>query len=603
MAEAPPGTWYWVEAGQGGRLFLDEAGTVQHGAAGGGWELMLFAPDRPTPMALLAAIAGDAPGFATGPGWFAGRAVVLRMVRTAEPEVIGLCLPGVESFLNAAEPDGSGTGAVLPGPSALGAAERFRLVRVPGWAMPLGVARAWVEAAALVLPLARSSTAVLRALAAPHAALLPYLPTVLAAMPRAEFAALAAEAVRVPAVAATLATAFPGDIWGDEAIRALAEWWPARPAPPNRLKIGPALDQLGTAGMDGGYVGMGHRLSAAARRSVGPSRQVCLLATARNEGLYLLEWIAYHRAIGVDHIYLYSNENDDESDGLLAALADAGAITWVDSVSAPNTPAQPKAYGHALGMLPDTLDHNWVLTLDLDEFFVFDPALFGSIGAFIDWHEVREVDVIQLHWLIYGSAGQAHWSDGGLIERFGRRLPYLDMHVKSMYRPRHFMQSRPHVPVCDSSTAPVVRSASGVLRGHALGGHLASTHPVPEASAAWINHYYLKSTDELIWKWSRNRGDDAVRSEGWDFRLTDEVAALFAGQHRGETVADTRASACAPGLAAEFDRLLAAREVRAAWEGVMQAYRRRIAQLREGVRDRAARVPGSPAGLIAPLMD
>ncbi len=53
------------------------------------------------------------------------------------------------------------------------------------------------------------------------------------------------------------------------------------------------------------------------------------LTSARNEGSYLLDWIAYHRSIGFDHIFIYTNDNTDGSDDLLDRLAYTGAVTWL----------------------------------------------------------------------------------------------------------------------------------------------------------------------------------------------------------------------------------------------------------------------------------
>ena len=53
------------------------------------------------------------------------------------------------------------------------------------------------------------------------------------------------------------------------------------------------------------------------------------MTAVRNEGLYLVEWLAYHRQLGVDAFFIYANDNDDGSDALLAALSRAGVVNWI----------------------------------------------------------------------------------------------------------------------------------------------------------------------------------------------------------------------------------------------------------------------------------
>ncbi|WP_413851471.1 glycosyltransferase family 2 protein, partial [Tateyamaria sp.] len=49
----------------------------------------------------------------------------------------------------------------------------------------------------------------------------------------------------------------------------------------------------------------------------------------RNEGAFLLEWLAHHRAVGVDHFVVFSNDCDDGTDDMLDKLAELGWLTHV----------------------------------------------------------------------------------------------------------------------------------------------------------------------------------------------------------------------------------------------------------------------------------
>ncbi len=244
------------------------------------------------------------------------------------------------------------------------------------------------------------------------------------------------------------------------------------------------------------------------RRLADPTRRACVIASARNEGLYILEWLAHHRAMGFDHIFIYSNDNDDCSDDLLRALATAGELTWIESTIGAGCRAQAKAFGHALRVIPDTLDFEWSLLIDLDEFFVPNP-MFGCVGSFLDWHETQSVDAIGINWQFVGSNGQTHWRDEPLFKRFPMAIGGANPHIKSMFKTRKFLHSFAHDPADVRNEHVEFRNSSRAThlfdparsRGIALN---------PDISMAAIVHFFYKSNEEYVWKSSRNRGYHTV---------------------------------------------------------------------------------------------
>ena len=53
-----------------------------------------------------------------------------------------------------------------------------------------------------------------------------------------------------------------------------------------------------------------------------------LVATAKNEGPYLLEWVAYHRMIGFDNILIFQNDSDDYTHETLRILDSLGVVQY-----------------------------------------------------------------------------------------------------------------------------------------------------------------------------------------------------------------------------------------------------------------------------------
>jgi Glycosyl transferase family 2 len=55
-----------------------------------------------------------------------------------------------------------------------------------------------------------------------------------------------------------------------------------------------------------------------------PKSHIAICLIVKNEAPYLLEWIAYHRVIGVDRFLIYNNDSTDETSSILEHLDRAG---------------------------------------------------------------------------------------------------------------------------------------------------------------------------------------------------------------------------------------------------------------------------------------
>jgi hypothetical protein len=362
-------------------------------------------------------------------------------------------------------------------------------------------------------------------------------------------------------------------------------------ASPEPETLGPELDFLIRHGREGEDISFPHICNVLLRQSVHPGRDVCIVATAHNKGLYLLEWIAYHRLIGVQSLYLYSSDNSDGSDALIAALHRAGELIAIRNVTAEQAEVQGKVYGHALAALPDILDFRWALIVDPDEFFTFDPHMFGSIRDYIAWQETQAGDAVALNWVVMCSGGQTRWRDAPVTRRFPTQIGGASPLIKTMCRPHRFIHATPHFPITHRQRPFIFRNSDRDLHTwQATGNTALSDRPV--ANSAWINHYFFKSAEEFIWMQARGRAIDLAGRPTTD-ALTPELVTQFMAQHTASaTLEPAREGAviakCGPELDAEIVRLAALPGVAEAAEQIRQAYRTRI----DAVVDMFAASPG-----------
>ena len=231
-----------------------------------------------------------------------------------------------------------------------------------------------------------------------------------------------------------------------------------------------------------------------------------LIATARNEGPFLLEWIAYHRVIGFDRIIVMSDISVDGSDVLLSALHAAEAITYIPN-AAPNAKNakgyRNKAYAHAL-TLPQVQSSDWVAALDIDEYLNIHTGD-GTVQALLAAiHDLGPTDVISPQWRVFGNAGLADYADRSLLRTLTLTRPddteVHDKHLglKSMFRPGPVVRIGPHRPQLNeahvSGQLPTVwRNGSGedVTSALLLKGW-AATAQTRGAELAQINHYMIR---------------------------------------------------------------------------------------------------------------
>ena len=260
-----------------------------------------------------------------------------------------------------------------------------------------------------------------------------------------------------------------------------------------------------------------------------------LCAIARDEGRYLLEWLAWHRRLRFDHVLVYSNDSTDGSDALLASLQARRIVEHVDWPDQPGRAAQLSAYADALGRAQT----EWIAFLDIDEFLVLHRH--ATIGAFLASF-ADEVSGIVINQCVFGSAEH----EGALvIERFQQRGPddlYFNRWVKSIVRRTRVVT--PGIHVCkvngcyaDAAGAPAERLDEDRYR---------PTHDV-----AQINHYIVKSRAEYDRKRSRGLAYVLPGTERSEDRYTDG----FFHAHDRNDIMDRAAARHAAEVALQVARL------------------------------------------------
>jgi hypothetical protein len=225
---------------------------------------------------------------------------------------------------------------------------------------------------------------------------------------------------------------------------------------------------------------------------------IAICAIMKNEARGVLEWIAYHRVLGIDKFFLFDNKSDDGVFDLLKPLIDAGIVEYFDW---PKNPGQVEAYTHYAQMYPD--NYTWTAYIDLDEFINY----FGD-SSFRDWVSKFEDSAgIAIQWINFGPSGHDSRPAGLTISSYTHRLPddcQVHGHVKSIVRTASFIRPiTPHAfvlngPISDEYGQPV---------SYRDGDY--SIQPILPHREICLNHYYTRSRAEWLEKVARGMADSA----------------------------------------------------------------------------------------------
>lgn len=243
-----------------------------------------------------------------------------------------------------------------------------------------------------------------------------------------------------------------------------------------------------------------------------------VISTMKNEGPYILEWLAYYRAIGFTDFLVYSNDCTDGSDLLLDRLADLGYLVHERNRvlrRGPHKSALKYAMAHE-----EYAAAEWVFVCDSDEFLnirVGDGRVDDLIAAFPD------ADAIPVTWKLFSNNGEVTLRDdlslamftdgekdmasGGQSRRF----------VKTLFRRRDDL-------VRLGLHAPVFPDGVDVNWGSLAIDTNPEDDPIRPATVfgyevAQVNHYAVRSVESYLLKRDRGRANHTGDTLGLEYWL------------------------------------------------------------------------------------
>lgn len=256
--------------------------------------------------------------------------------------------------------------------------------------------------------------------------------------------------------------------------------------------------------------------------------RITAVTCVKNEGPFLLEWIAYQRLIGVSDFLFYSNDCSDGTDHLLDALQARGLVRHL-----PN-PAQDHKYQmQALKAAleePEITQADWIWVADVDEFLnihVGDHTLASLIGA------CGGAQAISVCFQFFANDGVADFEDRPVIAQFARSHN-PDMHndtpqieVKTLFSrefPLRYIGA--HRPFARPGELDQIRWYDGggrlvsgaFVEGQGQPAQMRRLPAMGGRTLATLNHYALRSLESYLVKHDRgdvNRPNRRLECDYW----------------------------------------------------------------------------------------
>lgn len=175
----------------------------------------------------------------------------------------------------------------------------------------------------------------------------------------------------------------------------------------------------------------------------------------KNESLHIIEWIEYHRLIGIQHFYLYNNRSNDDvevtykdakksdktfREALIQHYTNIGILTHheydIDLAKSNFAGLQHSAdypFNHCSRTYKS--ESQWIAYIDMDEFISIKNDQTNIIDVLND--NFSHADGICLNSMVFGSSGHYFNPDGLIVDSYNLHRKGLDPYIKWLIKPSH----------------------------------------------------------------------------------------------------------------------------------------------------------------------
>ncbi|MEO6299366.1 MAG: glycosyltransferase family 2 protein [Paracoccaceae bacterium] len=274
----------------------------------------------------------------------------------------------------------------------------------------------------------------------------------------------------------------------------------------------------------------------ALQRHVSPHGQVTAVSMMKDEGPFVIEWVAHHLAVGFSDLVVYTNDCSDGTDDMLIRLEELGLAHHRRNDIPEGIRPQPSALNYAQ-VEPVVAGSDWVMVFDADEFLSIRYGD-GTLDDLLTATKAEGANGIVVTWRIFGSGGVVDWSRAPVTEQYLMAAPMTwnkGWGVKTLFKfdaehwklgiHRPKMKTKHHKTDFPDHVKWLTGSGAVMEDYFKFRGWRSITRTV---GYDWVqlNHYAVKSVDSYAIRKMRgnvNLKKDKYNSDYWSLQDRNEV--------------------------------------------------------------------------------
>ena len=279
-----------------------------------------------------------------------------------------------------------------------------------------------------------------------------------------------------------------------------------------------------------------------------------IVGCMKNEAPYIIEWIAHHRAMGIDNFLIYTNGCEDGTSEILDRLQQMGVLQHRDNEGWTGKSPQQYALNQALKE-PIVKNAEWIIHIDVDEFMNVRCGN-GTVQDLLA--AVPDATNIAMTWRLFGHNGVTKFNDEFVLDQFDTCAPkycpkpHTVWGFKTMFKNNgaygKMSCHRPNklIKSFEKKVKWVNGSGQDVTRELAVRGWR-STKKSVGYDLLQLNHYALRSAESFLIKRQRGRALHVDRTIGINYWIRMDWSDF----------SDLTIKRSIPRLRLEYDRLMA----------------------------------------------